>query len=55
MNDKNNIDNEIITEALPAQNTFFTIDPYSSINDYNEAINALENNGISYSEWISLM
>jgi len=30
-----------------------TIDPYYSIKDYNEALNALDNNKISYDEWIS--
>lgn len=31
-----------------------TIDTFYSISQYNEALQALENNGISYNEWISL-
>jgi hypothetical protein len=46
---------EIITEALPKINTFFTIDPYTTINEYNQALQALENNNIKYDEYISLI
>ena len=46
---------EIITEAIPNRETFFTIDPYVSINEYNQALQALENNNIKYTEFIALM
>jgi len=41
--------------GLPKQNTFFTIDPYTSILQYNESLQALQNNGIDYTEYISLL
>jgi hypothetical protein len=39
---------------LPNKNTFFTIDPFVSVASYNEALQALENNKIDYTEYISL-
>jgi len=58
-----NIDiNEVIDTSidrakvkLPKRNTFFTIDPYSTINEYNQALEALKNNGIGYTEFISTL
>ena len=41
--------------GLPKYNTFFTIDPYVDIAGYNQAIQALENNGIEYTEFISVL
>ena len=32
-----------------------TIDPFYSISQYNEALHALENNGVQYQEWISTL
>jgi len=46
---------EIITEAIPKRETFFTIDPYVSINEYNQSLQALENNKIKYTEFIALI
>jgi len=39
---------------LPKKTTFFTIDPYTTINEYNQALEALKNNGIDYTEFISV-
>lgn len=44
---------ETLNEALPKRNDIFTIDPFTSISQYNEALHALENNKIGYREWIS--
>jgi hypothetical protein len=41
--------------GLPKFNTFFTIDPYTSVTQYNEAIQALQNNNIEYTEFISTL
>jgi len=41
--------------GLPKYNTFFTIDPYVTIPEYNQALQALENNGIEYTEFISVL
>jgi hypothetical protein len=40
--------------GIPKYNTFFTIDPYVSIPEYNQTLQALENNKISYTEFISV-
>ena len=40
--------------GLPKKNTFFTIDPYVSVAEYNQALQALANNGIEYTEFISV-
>jgi hypothetical protein len=64
MNNKqieNQIDEAINTSQksqkmkLPKRSSFFTIDPYTSLSQYNEAIQALENNGIKYTEFISVI
>jgi hypothetical protein len=57
--------NEIITEIknnptkdwgkLPKVSDLFTIDPFYNIEQYNEAITALLNNGKQYVEWISTL
>jgi len=44
-----------INEAIPTKNYFFTIDPYTSIDQYNEALHALDNNKIKYTEWVSTL
>jgi hypothetical protein len=51
------LDNELNIQkmGLPKKNTFFTIDPYTSVEQYNEAIQALSNNNIKYTEFISLL
>jgi hypothetical protein len=40
--------------GIPKYNTFFTIDPYVSVTEYNQSLQALENNKIEYTEFISL-
>jgi hypothetical protein len=40
--------------GIPKSNTFFTIDPYVSIAEYNQSLQALENNNIAYTEFISV-
>jgi len=56
-----NIEIEAIIEApltegkLVQRNDLLTIDPYYDISDYNEALHALENNGIKYREYVSVM
>ena len=41
--------------GLPKKSSFFTIDPYVSVEEYNQAIQALENNGIKYTEFINVL
>ena len=41
--------------GLPKRSSFFTIDPYVSITEYNQALQALENNGIKYTEFINVL
>jgi hypothetical protein len=62
-----NIENTEISEALPKgeldiqkiglpkRSSFFTIDPYVSVAEYNQALQALENNGIKYTEFINVL
>ena len=40
---------------LPKYNTFFTIDPYTDVGQYNESLEALKNNNIDYTEFISVL
>jgi len=52
----NNIDN--MNEDLPnliSKKSFFTIDPYTSVIQYNESLEALKNNKINYVEYISTL
>ncbi len=44
-----------LNEALPKRSDIITIDPYTSIDSYNEALSALDNNKIKYKEWISTL
>jgi hypothetical protein len=62
IDDIDNIDEAIpntqknsLSVKLPKYNTFFTIDPYVSLLEYNQALQSLENNKINYTELISLM
>ena len=47
--------NEAFSWKIPKIQDFFTIDPYTKPVEYNQALMALENNKIEYSEWISLI
>jgi hypothetical protein len=40
---------------LPNLTNLFTIDPYITIERYNESVTALQNNGHNYLEWISTL
>jgi len=44
---------EELNEVVYKVNELVTIDPYYDLSDYNEALQALENNKIKYKEWIS--
>jgi len=44
-----------INEAIPKRSDLFTIDNYYSISQYNESLNALENNGVEYTEYINVL
>lgn len=46
---------ELLSEKFVTQGDLFTIDPYTSIESYNESLSALDNNNISYTEWISTL
>ena len=52
MNENNN---EVLDEALPKKSDLITLDPYYDISAYNESLHALENNGVGYSEFISVI
>jgi len=47
--------NDILNEDMLKVSDLITIDPFYSISQYNEALHALENNGIEYQEWISTL
>lgn len=49
-----NTNEEVLTEApILKKSDLITIDPFYSISAYNEALHALENNGVEYKEYIS--
>lgn len=44
-----------LKKGFPKRDTFFTIDPYVSNEDYNQALQALKNNKIDYTEFIGTL